>query len=184
MIAFLLSRFGIFTSNKPERGQKIYLENRNPDLTMTTSFTLNGEKIEVTTEPDANLLWTIRENLKLTGTKYGCGAAHCGACTIHLDGDPVRACVLPLSAVEGKEVVTIEGLSKDSSHPLQKAWIEEQVPQCAYCHSGQIMQAAVLLDKNPKPGRKEIVEHMNPVLCRCGTYTRIMKAIEKTLQNS
>lgn len=151
---------------------------------MTTSFILNGKKIEVSTESDANLLWTLRERLQLTGTKYGCGIAQCGACTIHLDGNPVKACIMPLSAVEGKEVTTIEGLSDDNSHPLQQSWISEQVPQCGYCHSGQIMQAAALLKKNPKPKREEIIKHMNAVLCRCGTYTRIMKAIEKTIQNS
>jgi isoquinoline 1-oxidoreductase subunit alpha len=151
---------------------------------MTTSFILNGKKIEVSTESDANLLWTLRERLQLTGTKYGCGISQCGACTIHVDGNPVKACIMPLSAVEGKEVTTIEGLSDDNSHPLQKSWISEQVPQCGYCHSGQIMQAAALLKKNPKPKREEIIKHMNPVLCRCGTYTRIMKAIEKTIQNS
>jgi isoquinoline 1-oxidoreductase alpha subunit len=151
---------------------------------MTTSFILNGKPIEVTAESDANLLWTLRERLQLTGTKYGCGISQCGACTIHVDGNPVKACVMPLSAVEGKEVTTIEGLSDDNSHPLQKSWISEQVPQCGYCHSGQIMQAAALLMKNPKPNREEIIKYMNPVLCRCGTYTRIMKAIEKTIQNS
>ncbi len=151
---------------------------------MKTSFTLNGKKTEVTTEDNANLLWTIRERLKLTGTKFGCGAAHCGACTVHLDGEPVKACVLPLSVVEGKEVVTIEGLSKDRSHPLQKSWIEKQVPQCGYCQSGQIMQAAALLNKNPNPNREQIISHMNTVLCRCGTYTRILKAIENTIQKS
>jgi isoquinoline 1-oxidoreductase alpha subunit len=151
---------------------------------MTTSFILNGKKVEVTAASDANLLWTLRERLQLTGTKYGCGISQYGACTIHVDGNPVKACVMPLSAVEGKEVTTIEGLSDDNSHPLQKSWISEQVPQCGYCHSGQIMQAAALLKKNPKPNREEIIKHMNAVLCRCGTYTRIMKAIEKTIQNS
>lgn len=151
---------------------------------MTTSFILNGKKVEVTAASDANLLWTLRERLHLTGTKFGCGISQCGACTIHLDGNPVKACLIPLSAVEGKEVTTIEGLSDDNSHPLQQSWISEQVPQCGYCQSGQIMQAAALLKKNPKPNREEIIEHMNDVLCRCGTYTRIMKAIEKTIQNS
>uniref|UniRef100_UPI0035940C58 (2Fe-2S)-binding protein n=1 Tax=Aquiflexum sp. TaxID=1872584 RepID=UPI0035940C58 len=132
----------------------------------------------------ANLLWTLRERLQLTGTKYGCGVSQCGACTVHLDGNPVKACVIPLSSVKGKEVTTIEGLSKDNSHPLQKSWISEQVPQCGYCHSGQIMQAAALLKKNPNPNSQEIIKHMNPILCRCGTYVRIMKAIEKTIQNS
>lgn len=151
---------------------------------MTTSFILNGKKVEVTAASDANLLWTLRERLQLTGTKYGCGISQCGACTIHVDGNPVKACIMPLSAVAGKEVTTIEGLSDDNSHPLQQSWISEQVPQCGYCHSGQIMQAAALLNKNPKAKREEIIKHMNPILCRCGTYTRIMKAIEKTIQNT
>lgn len=151
---------------------------------MKTSFKLNGKNVEVITDDNANLLWTIRENLKLTGTKFGCGAAHCGACTVYLDGEPVKSCVIPLSVVEGKNVVTIEGLSENGSHPLQKAWIEEQVPQCGYCQSGQIMQAAALLEKNPNANREQIINHMNTVLCRCGTYTRIMKAIEKTIQKS
>lgn len=151
---------------------------------MTVSFVLNGKAVQVTAEEGANLLWTLRERLQLTGTKYGCGASHCGICTVHMDGKPIKACVTPLAAVEGKAITTIEGLSKDRSHPLQMAWIEEQVPQCGYCHSGQIMQAASLLDKNPSPNRKEIIEHMNGVLCRCGTYLRILKAIEKTIQNA
>ncbi|WP_194778470.1 (2Fe-2S)-binding protein [Pararhodonellum marinum] len=151
---------------------------------MTTSFILNGKKVEVTAASDANLLWTLRERLQLTGTKYGCGASFCGTCTVHLEGKPIKACVTPLSAVEGKEVLTIEGLSENRSHPLQIAWIEEQVPQCGYCHSGQIMQAAALLKANPNPSREEILSHMNAVLCRCGTYPRIMKAIEKTIQNT
>jgi isoquinoline 1-oxidoreductase subunit alpha len=151
---------------------------------MTITFTLNGKKVEVSVEDDANLLWTLRERLNLTGTKFGCGVSLCGTCTVHLDGKPIKSCITPLAAVEGKKVTTIEGLSENRSHPLQVAWIEEQVPQCGYCHSGQIMQAAALLHENPSPNREEIIKHMNGVLCRCGTYLRILKAIEKTIQKA
>lgn len=140
---------------------------------------INGEKKTVESAPDTPLLWILRDHLNLPGTKFGCGMAQCGACTIHLDDKPVRACVLPVSAAEGRAVTTIEGLSEDNSHPLQKAWIEEQVPQCGYCQSGQIMQAATLLKDNPKPSRDEIISHMDGNLCRCGTYGRILKAIER-----
>jgi isoquinoline 1-oxidoreductase alpha subunit len=126
----------------------------------------------------------IREHLKLTGTKYGCGIAQCGACTVHIDGKATRSCVTPVSTVSGKSVTTIEGLSPDSSHPLQKAWIVEQVPQCGYCQSGQIMQAAALLAQNPKPSREEIVTHMNGNICRCGTYSRIVRAIQRAAQEA
>lgn len=147
---------------------------------MKTSFTLNGQNITVEAPEDANLLWTLRERLQLTGTKYGCGAALCGACTVHLDGNPVRACVIPLSMVADKSVTTIEGLNGE--HPLQQAWIEAQVPQCGYCQSGQIMQAAALLAGNPNPSRDQIISHMNGNICRCGTYTRILQAIESVIQ--
>ncbi|UGU15453.1 (2Fe-2S)-binding protein [Sinomicrobium kalidii] len=142
------------------------------------SFKINGEKVTVNAKPDTPVLWIIREHLGLTGTKYGCGRSICGACTVHLDGNPVRACVTPLSLIEGTDITTIEGLSDDGTHPLQEAWIDEQVPQCGYCQSGQIMQAAVLLKKNKNPNRKEIIDHMNGNLCRCGAYLRILKAIE------
>jgi isoquinoline 1-oxidoreductase alpha subunit len=151
---------------------------------MQYSFILNGKPVQVTAEEDANLLWTLRERLKLTGTKFGCGVSLCGSCTVHIDGKPIKSCITPLSQVEGKRVTTIEGLSEDRSHPLQIAWIEEQVPQCGYCQSGQIMQAAALLAENPNPNREEIIKHMNGVLCRCGTYLRILKAIEKTTQKA
>lgn len=149
---------------------------------MQYSFILNGKPVQVNAEEDANLLWTLRERLKMTGTKYGCGVSLCGSCTVHIDGKPVKSCITPLSQAVGKKVTTIEGLSEDKSHPLQVAWIEEQVPQCGYCQSGQIMQAAALLAENPNPNREEIIKHMNGVLCRCGTYLRILKAIEKTAQ--
>jgi isoquinoline 1-oxidoreductase alpha subunit len=143
------------------------------------SFVLNGKSVTLTADPQALLLWTLRDDLGLTGTKYGCGAALCGACTVHVDGKAVRACVTPLSAVEGKKVTTIEGLSPNSSHPLQKAWIAQAVPQCGYCQSGQIMKAAELLAANKRPTRAEIVEHMDGNICRCGTYHRILAAIEQ-----
>jgi isoquinoline 1-oxidoreductase subunit alpha len=143
------------------------------------NFRINGDQIDLDVSPDTPLLWVIREHLKLTGTKFGCGLAQCGACNVHLDGQIIYACVTPVSVVEGKEVTTIEGLSEDGSHPLQKAWIAEEVPQCGYCQSGQIMKAAELLDKNSDPSREEIVTHMNTNLCRCGTYPRIIKAIQR-----
>ncbi len=144
-----------------------------------TAFTINGRNVDVSADADTPLLWVIREHLKLTGTKFGCGVAQCGACTVHIDGEPTRSCQTPLSDVAGKKVTTIEGLSPNSSHPLQKAWVAEQVPQCGYCQSGQIMQAAALLAKNPKPSREQIVEHMDGNICRCGTYGRIIRAIQR-----
>jgi len=143
------------------------------------AFTINGKRSSADAAPDTPLLWVIREHLKLTGTKFGCGAGLCGACTVHVDGKAVRSCQTALSDVDGKSVRTIEGLSADSSHPLQKAWIAEQVPQCGYCQSGQIMKAAELLAKTPKPSREQIVAHMNGNICRCGTYTRIIAAIQR-----
>ena len=143
------------------------------------SFTLNGKPVSVETEPETMLLWLIRDHLQLTGTKYGCGAGLCGACTVHVDGAAVRACQTAASDVAGAQVVTIEGLSPDSTHPLQRAWIAAQVPQCGYCQSGQIMKAAELLAANPKPTRTEIVAHMDGNICRCGTYTRIIAAIQR-----
>jgi isoquinoline 1-oxidoreductase subunit alpha len=143
------------------------------------ALTVNGQRHDVDAAPDTPLLWVLREHLKLTGTKFGCGIAACGACTVHIDGDAVRSCSMPLSLVAGKSVTTIEGLSADGSHPLQKAWIVEQVPQCGYCQSGQIMQAATLLEANKNPSRDDIVEHMEGNICRCGTYLKIISAIER-----
>jgi isoquinoline 1-oxidoreductase alpha subunit len=143
------------------------------------AFTVNGVRRELGVDPNTPLLWVLREHLKLTGTKFGCGIASCGACTVHIDGQATRACATPMSMVEGKSVTTIEGLSPDGSHPLQKAWIAEQVPQCGYCQSGQIMQAADLLARNKTPSRAEIVEHMDGNICRCGTYLKIISAIQR-----
>ncbi len=142
-------------------------------------LTLNGRQVDVAAGPDERLLWVLREKLHLTGTKFGCGMALCGACTVHVDGRAVRSCQTQLAAVEGKAVTTIEGLSPDGNHPLQKAWVTEQVLQCGYCQSGQIMQAAALLKTNPKPTRAQIVDAMNGNLCRCGTYGRIIRAIQR-----
>lgn len=143
------------------------------------AFTLNGKPVSAQAEDKTPLLWVIRDELKLTGTKFGCGVALCGACTVHVDGKAVRSCTTPLSAVKGARVTTIEGLSLNGSHPLQKAWIAEEVPQCGYCQSGQIMKAAELLAANPKPTREQIVAHMDGNLCRCGTYHRIVAAIQR-----
>ena len=145
---------------------------------MSIEFKLNGSRTELEQPPHTALLWVLRGHLELTGTKFGCGSGLCGACTVHLDGQPMRACITPISAVAGKSVTTIEGLSKDQSHPLQKAWIVTQVPQCGYCQSGQIMQAAALLESNKNPSREEIVAYMNGNICRCGTYLRIIRAIK------
>jgi isoquinoline 1-oxidoreductase alpha subunit len=146
---------------------------------MSISFTINGKPAKVEAAPDTPLLLVVREHLKLTGTKFGCGTGLCGACTVHIDGKAIRSCLIAVSKAAGKQVTTIEGLSPDGSHPLQKAWVEEQVPQCGYCHSGQIMQAAELLASNKKPTRDEIVAHMDGILCRCGTYHRIIAAIQR-----
>jgi len=148
---------------------------------VTTAFVINGSNVEVDADADTPLLWIIRERLKLTGTKFGCGIAQCGACTVHLDGHAVRSCQTFLEDVANRRVATIEGLSANSDHPLQKAWIAEQVPQCGYCQSGQIMQAAALLNANPKATRREIVEGMDGNICRCGTYPRIIHAIERVI---
>jgi aerobic-type carbon monoxide dehydrogenase small subunit (CoxS/CutS family) len=146
------------------------------------TITVNGRRHELDIDPDMPLLWALRDSLGLTGTKYGCGIAVCGACTVHVDGETVRACVTPVSAVAGKKITTIEGLSADSSHPVQRAWIEHDVPQCGFCQSGQIMQAVALLAKNPNPSDADIDQAMNGVLCRCGTYQRIRTAIKRAAQ--
>ena len=143
------------------------------------SLSVNGRQHDVEVSPETPLLWVLRETIGLTGTKYGCGMAQCGACTVHLDGKPIRSCVTPVSSAVGKKVTTIEGLSSDSSHPLQKAWIAEQVPQCGYCQSGQIMQAAALLTQSPHPSDEEIDTAMAGNICRCGTYQRIRRAIHR-----
>ncbi len=146
---------------------------------MPISFRLNDDSVSTDAPPETPLLWVIREGLKLTGTKFGCGAGLCGACMVHLDDRRAFSCQTPVSAVEGRNVTTIEGLSDDSSHPVQKAWMAESVPQCGYCQSGQIMSAVDLLNRNPNPTREEIIGHMSTNICRCGTYPRIVQAIER-----
>jgi aerobic-type carbon monoxide dehydrogenase small subunit (CoxS/CutS family) len=140
---------------------------------------VNGKRHQVDAEADTPLLWVLRENIGLTGTKFGCGIALCGACTVHLDGEPIRSCVTPVSAAKGKKITTIEGLSPDGSHPVQKAWIAEEVPQCGYCQSGQIMSAAALLAAKPRPTDADIDSAMSGNICRCGTYQRIRRAIHR-----
>ncbi len=139
---------------------------------------INGKKKEVDVAPDTPILWVLRDHVKLVGTKFGCGIAQCGACTVHLDGEAVRSCSIPISAVGDKAVTTIEGLSEKGDHPLQEAWVEHDVPQCGYCQAGQIMNAAALLNNNPNPSDEDIARAMNGNICRCGTYTRIKKAIK------
>lgn len=140
-------------------------------------FILNGEKVAFDADPEMPLLWALRERFQLTGTKFGCGKALCGACTAHLDGGAVRTCVVPMAAVEGRSVTTIEGLDEQGMHPVQRAWRQNNVPQCGFCQSGQIMAAAALLAENPKPTEQEVRVAMSGNLCRCGTYPRIIKAI-------
>jgi isoquinoline 1-oxidoreductase alpha subunit len=146
------------------------------------TFLLNGKATAIDVEPEKPLLWVLREELGLTGTKYGCGMALCGCCTVHLDGDAVRSCVTPISRVEGKRVTTIEGLSDDLNHPVQRAWMEIQVPQCGYCQPGQMMSAACLLSQNPNPTETDIADAMSGNLCRCGTYQRVRKAIHRAAE--
>ncbi len=146
---------------------------------MAVDFRGNNKPVSVDIPDGTRLLWVLREQLKLTGTKYGCGVAQCGACMVHVDGAPAFSCQVPIETLRGKSVTTIEGLSADGRHPVQRAWLAERVPQCAYCQSGQIMNAAALLARNPRPTRAEIVDHMSANLCRCGTYQRIVRAIER-----
>ena len=143
------------------------------------SFQVNGKPQSLDVDPDTPLLWVLRDNLNLTGTKFGCGIGQCGACTVHLDGNPTRSCQIAVSDVAGKSITTIEGLSPDRSHAIQRAWIAEQVPQCGYCQSGQVMAAAALLAKNPKPTDTQIDRAMSGNICRCGTYQRIRRAIHR-----
>jgi isoquinoline 1-oxidoreductase subunit alpha len=146
------------------------------------TFTLNGKTQSIEADDDTPLLWVLRDHLGLTGTKFGCGAALCGACTVHIDGQATRSCVLPLKALEGKSVTTIEGVSQDRSHVVQRAWIELDVPQCGYCQSGQIMAAVALLAANPAPTDAQIDDALSGNICRCGTYSRIRKAIHRAAE--
>jgi aerobic-type carbon monoxide dehydrogenase small subunit (CoxS/CutS family) len=148
------------------------------------ALTVNGRTHVVDAPPEMPLLWTIRDLIGLTGTKYGCGIAQCGACTVHLDGQPVRSCVTPVSGVGTREVTTIEGLSPDGGHPVQRAWIAEEVPQCGYCQPGQVMSAAALLRATPRPSDRDIDLAMAGNLCRCGTYDRIRRAIHRAAEEA
>jgi len=149
----------------------------------TYTINVNGKRQQVEADADTPLLWVLRDNLDLVGTKFGCGMAQCGACTVHVDGSAMRSCVLQISNVGDKKITTIEGLSENGTHPLQKAWIEHDVPQCGYCQAGQIMNAAAFLEKNSNPTDEEIITNMNGNICRCGTYTRIKAAIKTASQN-
>jgi aerobic-type carbon monoxide dehydrogenase small subunit (CoxS/CutS family) len=150
-----------------------------PPVTQTVTLHVNGQDRQVEAAPEMPLLWALRDLLGMTGTKFGCGAGLCGACTVHVDGQAVRSCQTPLSALGGRKVTTIEGLSPDSSHPVQRAWLDEGVPQCGYCQSGQIMSAAALLAKTPRPTEAEIEAAMRGNICRCGTYQRIRRAVHR-----
>jgi len=149
---------------------------------MSISFTLNGKSQSVDVDPQMPLLWVLRDTLNMTGTKFGCGMALCGACTVHINGEATRSCVTPISAIAGKKITTIEGLSEDGNHPVQQAWIEIDVPQCGYCQCGQIMSAAALLTRKPNPTDSDIDDFMSGNICRCGTYQRIRKAIHRAAE--
>lgn len=151
---------------------------------MSIEFRLNNKKVKADADPDMPLLWVLRDEIGLTGPKFGCGQALCGACTVHLNGEAIRSCVTPVASVAGQNITTIEGLSSDGSHPLQQAWVEQKVPQCGYCQCGQIMSAAALLSKNPNPSDADIDEAMAGNLCRCGTYHRIRAAIKSAAGQS
>ena len=144
-----------------------------------TKFRLNGEAVETSSEPDTPLLWVMRDEFGKKGVKFGCGVGSCGACMVHVNGESTFSCLTSVEDVADQDITTIEGLSKDGSHPLQRAWVAEQTPQCGYCQSGQIMRAAELLEQNPNPSRDEIIEHMSTNICRCGTYHYIVRAIER-----
>ena len=169
------NRIKLFSAGADRRETKPKIRLGDRDM---ISLSVNGKRHEVDVQPDTPLLWVLRETIRLTGTKFGCGLGQCGACTVHLDGKAVRSCQVPVSSVAGKKVTTIEGLSADSSHALQKAWIAEQVPQCGYCQSGQIMAAAAMLAKTPHPTDEDIDAQMTNI-CRCGTYQRIRRAIHR-----
>lgn len=142
------------------------------------TISINGQERNVQVDSDTPLLWVLRDELKLVGTKYGCGIAQCGACTVHVDGNAMRSCIMPISSLEGKEITTIEGLSDDGNHPVQRAWREHDVPQCGYCQAGQMMTAAAFLKENQNPSDEDIKDAMHGNLCRCGTYLRIQKAVK------
>jgi len=148
------------------------------------ALNINGKTYNVDVDSDTPILWVLRDTLGLVGTKYGCGIAQCGACTIHLDGSAARSCSIPVSMIEGKKITTIEGLSEDGSHPVQQAWVEHDVPQCGYCQAGQIMSASALIKNNKNPSDEDIKQAMSGNICRCGTYLRIRKAVKTAAKNS
>jgi len=148
----------------------------------SVTLSINSKDYPMEVDPQMPLLWAIRDFAALTGTKFGCGIAQCGACTVHIDGEPVRSCVTPVAGAVGKSITTIEGLSAANNHPVQQAWQEEQVPQCGYCQSGQIMTAAALLKKYPQPSEEQVSSYMSPIICRCGTYVRIKKAVDRAVE--
>jgi aerobic-type carbon monoxide dehydrogenase small subunit (CoxS/CutS family) len=158
---------------------EINMPEKQDEVMTMMKLKVNGKEYSVNVLPDTPLLWVLRDNLGLTGTKFGCGMALCGACTVHMNGEATRSCVTRVSMAVGKDITTIEGLSSDGLHPVQKAWIEDDVPQCGYCHPGQIMQAAALLAKNPAPSDADIDQSMSGNICRCGTYQRIRRAIHR-----
>src|SRR5436190_8583204 len=170
-------RFGVISTPST-----ILASTHRTEVFPVVSFSVNKRRVNLDVDPSTPLLWALRENLGLTGTKYGCGIAQCGACTVHLNGEAIRSCVAPVSRAAGKEVTTIEGLSSDLSHPLQRAWIAEDVPQCGYCQSGQLMSASVLLHEKPRPSDEDIDQAMTGNICRCGTYPRIRKAIHRAAE--
>ncbi len=163
--------------------EEIGLDHRDRTNMADVTLRVNGSEKKVSVSPETPLLWVLRDTLELTGTKFGCGAGLCGACTVHADGAPIRSCSTPVSQVSGKNITTIEGLGANGLHVLQQAWIAEEVPQCGYCQSGQIMSAAALLAKTPNPTDEQITQAMNGNLCRCGTYERIRKAIHRAAGN-
>jgi aerobic-type carbon monoxide dehydrogenase small subunit (CoxS/CutS family) len=160
----------------------MYDSGLRPEVIMAIAFTLNGKSESVEVDPQMPLLWVLRDTLSMTGTKFGCGMALCGACTVHIDGKATRSCITPIASVQGKKVTTIEGLSEDGSHPVQKAWMEVDVPQCGYCQSGQIMSAVALLSEKSQPTDADIDDFMSGNICRCGTYQRIRKAIHRAAE--
>jgi isoquinoline 1-oxidoreductase alpha subunit len=173
--------FAKYDAPSSDNNPSHFWQDQNKEASLI-SFTVNGKPVSVEDPPSTPLLWVIRDSLNLTGTKFGCGMALCGACTVHIDGQAVRSCVAPVSRAEGKKITTIEGISPNLTHPLQQAWIEIDVPQCGYCQSGQIMSAAVLLAEKASPTDEDIDEAMSGNICRCGTYPRIRRAIHRAAE--
>jgi aerobic-type carbon monoxide dehydrogenase small subunit (CoxS/CutS family) len=178
---FTLQRVGHHYSGLRRKGRLFFLSS-GEELTVALSLIINGNTHEVDVEPETPLLWVLRDNIGLTGTKFGCGIAQCGVCTVHIDNQPMRACITPVASAVGRSITTIEGLSADNNHPVQQAWIENTVPQCGYCQSGQIMSAVALLSRTANPSDNEIDAALGGNLCRCGTYLRIRKAVRRAAE--